>query len=53
MVKWNTLDVFFGKRDVDPGAVVLPYRSAWDAFGWYSKQFSVSICLWLDTISIP
>lgn len=28
MVKWNTLDVFFGKRDVDPGAVVLPYRSA-------------------------
>ena len=40
----ETLDVFFGKRDVYPGAVVLPNRSAGDAFVWYSKLFIVSIC---------
>jgi hypothetical protein len=28
----ETLDVLFGKRDVYPGAVVLPNRSAGDAF---------------------
>ena len=39
----DTLDVKFGKR---PGAVVLPNRSAGDAFVWYSKPFKllVSIC---------
>jgi hypothetical protein len=36
----DTLDVLFGKRDVSPGAVVLPNRSAGDAFVWYSKLFS-------------
>ena len=36
----ETLDVLFGKRDVYPGAVVLPNRSAGDALVWYSKLFS-------------
>lgn len=36
----ETLDVLFGKRDVYQGAVVLPNRSAGDAFVWYSKLFS-------------
>jgi hypothetical protein len=36
----ETLDVLFGKRDVYPGVVVLPNRSAGDAFVWYSKLFS-------------
>ena len=48
-----TLDVLFGKRDVYPGAVVLPNRSAGDAFVWYSKLFSYLYrfaTVWLDTM---
>lgn len=46
----DTLDVLFGKRDVYPGAVVLPNRSAGDA---YSKLFSYLYrfaTVWLDTM---
>lgn len=49
----ETLDVLFGKRDVYPGAVVLPNRSAGDAFVWYSKLFSYLYrfaTVWLDTM---
>ena len=49
----DTLDVLFGKRDVYPGAVVLPNRSAGDAFVWYSKLFSYLYrfaTVWLDTM---
>ena len=48
----ETLAVLFGKRDVYPGAVVLPNRSAGDAFVWYSKLFSYLYrfaTAWLDT----
>ena len=48
----ETLAVLFGKRDVYPGAVVLPNRSAGDAFVWYSKLFSYLYqfaTVWLDT----
>lgn len=50
----DTLDVLFGKRDVYPGAVVLPNRSAGDAFVWYSKLFSYLYrfaTVWLDTLA--
>ena len=49
----ETLAVLFGKRDVYPGAVVLPNRSAGDAFVWYSKLFSYLYrfaTVWLDTM---
>jgi hypothetical protein len=49
----DTLDVLFGKLDVYPGAVVLPNRSAGDAFVWYSKLFSYLYrfaTVWLDTM---
>ena len=49
----DTLDVLFGKRDVYPGAVVLPNRSAGDAFVWYSKLFSYLYrfaTVWLNTM---
>lgn len=49
----ETLDVLFGKRDVYPGAVVLPKRSVGDTFVWYSKQFSYLYrfaTVWLDTM---
>lgn len=49
----ETLDVLFGKRDVYPGAVVLPNRSAGNSFVWYSKQFSYLyrfVAVWLDTM---
>lgn len=49
----ETLDVLFGKRDVYPGAVVLPNRSVGDTFVWYSKQFSYLYrfaTVWLDTM---
>lgn len=49
----ETLDVLFGKRDVYQGAVVLPNRSAGDAFVWYSKLFSYLYrfaTVWLDTM---
>jgi hypothetical protein len=39
--------------DVYPGAVVLPNRSAGDAFVWYSKLFSYLYrfaTVWLDTM---
>lgn len=50
----DTLDVKFGKRDVYPGAVVLPNRSAGDAFVWYSKLFRYLYrfaTVWLDTVN--
>lgn len=50
----ETLDVLFGKLYLDPGAVVLPNRSARDAFVWYSKLFSYLYrfaTVWLDTIT--
>lgn len=49
----ETLDVLFGKRDVYPGAVVLPNRSVGDTFVWYSKLFSYLYrfaTVWLDTM---
>ena len=49
----DTLDALFGKRDVYPGTVVLPNRSAGDAFVWYSKLFSYLYrfaTVWLDTM---
>ena len=49
----DTLDVFFGKRDFYPGAVVFPNRSARDALLWYSKLFSYLYrfaTVWLDRI---
>lgn len=49
----DTLDVLFGKQDVYPGAVVLPNRSAGDAFVWYNKLFSYLYrfaTVWLDTM---
>lgn len=49
----DTLDVLFGKLDVYPGAIVLPNRSAGDAFVWYNKLFSYLYrfaTVWLDTM---
>lgn len=51
-VKLST-SCLFGKRDVYPGAVVLPNRSVGDAFVWYSKLFSYLYrfaTVWLDTM---
>lgn len=47
----ETLDVLFGKRDVYPGAVVLPNRSAGDVgcslFSYLLYRFAT---VWLDTM---
>lgn len=46
----DTLDVLFGKRDVYPGAVVLPKRSAGDvgcSLFSYLYRFAT---VWLDTM---
>ena len=47
----DTLDVLFGKRDVYPGAVVLPNRSAGDVgcslFSYLLYRFAT---VWLDTM---
>ena len=49
----ETLDVLFGKRDLYPGAVVLPNCSSGDSFVWYSKLFSYLYrfaTVWLATM---
>ena len=49
----ETLAILFGKRDVYPGAVVLPNCLVGDAFVWYSKLFSYLYrfaAVWLDTM---
>ncbi len=45
----DTLDVFFGKRDFDPGAVVFPNRSARDALlnSFYSIRCPTIISFFL------
>ena len=48
--KRKPLDVLFGKRDFDPGAVVLPNRSAGDVGCEIFSYLYRFATVWLDTM---